>query len=549
MSEQPSKRAKTHSIKQVSSIWLVPLIAVGIGIWMLVQFITSQGPEITLKMKTAEGIEVGKTQIKALNVKVGMVTGVTLNDDYSSINVKVQMDKEAARMLKEDTLFWVVKPRIGKSGVSGLDTLLSGSYIQLQPGRAEKTRHSFDVLDIPPVAPPDAKGLRLILSYDEAGKLGVGDPVLYEGFTVGRVEKTTFDTETKKAQYQLFIFQPYNSLIRKRTRFWLTSGVDLQMSAEGFNLKIGSVESLITGGVSFKVPEGHEPGPLITKNLSKFRLYENMKEVRERFFDEYLEYVMLFDESVRGLKAGAPIEYRGIRIGTVEKVPLNMPSNRESFTDKDIPVLIRIELGRVVNHVNYESLQELADSLEKEFKHGLRATLKTGNLLTGALLVDTDVYPDATNTPKQTMYGDYKIFPTQAGGFAQIQKQVTSLLDKMNNLPVEDTLLSLNKTLESSQKTLASAGRVANELNKLLANKETQALPGDIRESLQQIQDTLNGYGPDGAPYQNLEQALGQFEQVMAELQPVLRQLNDKPNSLIFSGEKPADPIPVGGRQ
>ncbi|MDV5170174.1 intermembrane transport protein PqiB [Photobacterium rosenbergii] len=548
MSNPSPPQAKKEAIKQISSIWLVPVIAVGIGIWMLFQFITSQGPEITLKIDTAEGIEVGKTEIKALNVKVGVVTSVTLNEDYSAIEVTAQMDKDAARMLKDDTLFWVVKPRIGKSGVSGLDTLLSGAYIQLRPGKSENEQRTFKVLDIPPVAPPDAKGLRLILSHNEAGKLGVGDPVLYEGFTVGRVENVSFDTASKKAHYQLFIFEPYNSLIRKRTRFWLTSGVDLQMSAEGFNLKIGSIESLITGGVSFRVPRGREPGELITKQKSKFRLYNNIKEVRERFYEDYLEYVMLFNESVRGLQVGAPVEYRGIRIGTVSKVPLEMIHSDKNFSNKDIPVLVRIELDRVKSHVYYENLEMLKASLKEEFNYGLRASLKTANLLTGALLVDVSLFADEPAYKRQR-YGDYDVFPTKAGGFAQIQKEISSFVKKINNLPVEDTLLTLNKTLDTSQQTLLAAEKVAVELNQLLAQKETKAIPGEVRNSLQQLQETLNGFSPDGVPYQNLEQALVQFEQVMAELQPVLRQINEKPNSLIFSGEKAADPIPVGGRQ
>ncbi|GAL03351.1 paraquat-inducible protein B [Photobacterium aphoticum] len=286
---------------------------------------------------------------------------------------------------------------------------------------------------------------------------------------------------------------------------------------------------------------------MITKQMSKFRLYNNLKDVRERFFDEYLEYVMLFDESVRGLKPGAPIEYRGIRIGTVQKVPLSLPTAREGFTNKDIPVLIRIELGRVNTHAHHTTLAELKESLDKEFKNGLRATLKTGNLLTGALLIDTEVYPD-DKMPTESKYANYDIFPTKAGGFAQFQKQISSILTKINDLPVEDTLATLNRTLETSQGTLAAAEKVANELNKLLAKKDTQAIPTEIRESLQQIQETLNGYGPEAAPYQNLQQALDQFEQVMTELQPVLRQLNEKPNSLIFTGEKPADPIPVRGQ-
>lgn len=546
--ENQPEQAQVNELKQVSTIWLVPVIALAIGIWMLVQYVVSKGPEVTLTLNTAEGIEVGKTEIRALNVRVGVITDVRINQDYSAIIATAELDKDAERMLKEDTLFWVVKPRIGKEGISGLDTLLSGAYLQLQPGVSKEEKMSFRVLEIPPVAPPDAKGLRLVLYHNEAGKLGVGDPVLYEGFTVGRVEKVTFDPKRKRANYQLFIFEPYNSLIRKRTRFWLTSGVDLQMSAEGFNLKIGSIESLITGGVSFRVPRGNDPGSVITDDMSRFRLYDNLKEARERFFDEYLEYVMLFDESVRGLSAGAPVEYRGIQIGTVRRVPLEMPNALEGFSSKQIPVLVRIELGRVYPNFEPNLLPRIKERLEDEFQAGLRASLKTGNLLTGALLVDMEIYPDE-GMPEVRRYGQYDIFPTKAGGFAEIQKQISAILNKVNEMPVEDTLLTLNDSLRASQRTLRATEKMANELAVLLARKETQAIPGEIRESLQQIQHTLNGFGPDGAPYRSLEQALHRFERVMVELQPVLRQINEKPNSLIFSGEKAKDPIPVGRQQ
>jgi paraquat-inducible protein B len=167
-------------------------------------------------------------------------------------------------------------------------------------------------------------------------------------------------------------------------------------------------------------------------------------------------------------------------------------------------------------------------------------------LLTGALLVDTELYPEE-EMPELARYGDYDVFPTKAGGFAQIQKQISAILSKINNLPVEDTLASLNNSLNASQKTLLAAEKMANELAVILANQDTQAIPSEVRNSLQQIQNTLDGFGPDAEPYRNLEQALARFEQVMTELQPVLRQINDKPNSLIFSGEKAKDPIPVGG--
>lgn len=547
MSDNKPTQAEVKNLKQVSAIWIIPIVALAIGIWMLAQYITSKGPEITLRMPTAEGIEVGKTQIKSLNVKVGVVTNIKLSDDYSYITVTARMNKDAERMLRDDSLFWVVKPRIGKEGISGLDTLLSGSYIELQPGKSDIKKYNFKVLDVPPIAPPDAKGLRVVLTNKEAGKLSVGDPVLYEGFTVGRVEQVSFNTKTKLANYHLFIFQPYDSLIQTTTKFWLASGVDFQMSASGINVKIGSLESLITGGVSFGLPDGVSSGEKVITQNEKYRLYDNMKQVTEGMYDKYLPYVMLFKESIRGLQPGAPVEYRGVRIGTVEKVPFKLPTNKHGFSNKMIPILVHIELGRITQLGGHETLEGLKADLQEEFKTGLRATLKTGSLITGALFIDLNVDPDE-KAPKQQSFDGYDIFPTKAGGFAEVQKQVTDLLKKLNNLPVEKTVNSLNSTLAATEKTLQSAERVTADLDRLLKQKDTQQLPADIRQSLKEIQRTLNSYGPNGAPYQNLEGALNQFQDVMQELQPVLKQINKKPNSLIFGGDKTADPIPAGGK-
>ncbi|PSU17667.1 intermembrane transport protein PqiB [Photobacterium kishitanii] len=546
MSDNQPTEAKVQRLKQVSPIWIVPLVALGIGIWMFVQYLNSQGPVITIRLPNASGIEVGKTAIKSLNVKVGVVTKVQLSKDYSYITVTAQMNNDTGRMLKNDTLFWVVKPRIGKGGVSGLDTLLSGSYIEMQPGEGKEDKNHFVALDVPPVAPADAKGLRVILTSRQAGKLGVGDPVLYDGFTVGRVEQVSFDINSKRANYQLFIFEPYDSLVRTSSNFILASGVKVQVGAEGFNVKIGSLESLITGGVTFTTPADDQGSPQLQQK-AYYRLYNNRSEVREKMFEQHLDFVMLFSESIRGLKAGAPIEYRGIQIGTVQKVPLRLPTSQEGFTSKQIPVLVRIDLGRVYDRSDEGTLASLQQNLEKEFKQGLRATLKTGNLLTGALYIGTDVYK-AEKPMKTLTYDGYNLFPTKTGDLAEVQKQLTNLLNKFNKLPVEDTLNSMTATLKASEKTMATMQTTINDLDRLLKQKDTQALPGDVRASLKQIQTTLNGFGPDAAPYQNLEGALTRFEAVMTDLQPVLRQLNEKPNSLVFGDEKTKDPVPVGGR-
>ncbi|WP_404973157.1 intermembrane transport protein PqiB [Vibrio campbellii] len=548
MSDENNATAQIKPQKQVSAIWIIPILALAMGAWMLFQYINSTGPEITLKLPTAEGIEVGKTEIKALNVKVGVITDVKLSEDYDHIIATAQMNKDADRMLREDSMFWVVKPRIGREGVSGLETLLSGAYIQLQPGNSKVEKEHFDVLDVPPVASPDAEGLRLVLTHREAGKLGVGDPVIYKGFTVGRVETTSFDVETRRALYQLFIFKPYDSLVRTKTHFWLTSGVDLQLNAEGFEVKFGSLESLITGGVTFDTVPGLGAGDEVTEDMLHFRLFDDVKQVREGMYDEYIQFVMMFEESVRGLKRKAPVEYRGLRIGTVMKVPMRMPTPEEDFSAKKIPVLVRIELGRVYENLPSSQLPRFKEKLKEEFAKGLRGTLKTGNLLTGALYIDTDFYPDE-EPYVPSKFEDYDVFPTKQGGFAQVQRQVNDFLTKLNSLPMEDTLNSLNKTLKNSEKTLASAERVANSVDRLLNQEDTKAIPADIRKSLDQLQKTLDGYGPNSTMYSEMESTLKELEQVMTEFKPVLKQLNEKPNSLVFGEDEVNDPTPVRGQK
>lgn len=548
MSDKNKATAHVKSQKQVSTIWIVPLLALVMGAWMLFEYVNNTGPEITLRLPTAEGIEVGKTEIKSLNVKVGVITEVTLSDNYDYITAKASMNKDAERMLREDTLFWVVKPRIGKEGISGLETLLSGSYIQLQPGHSEKSERDFTVLDIPPVAPPDAKGLRIVLTHQEAGKLGVGDPVIYKGFTVGRVESTSLDINKQRARYQLFIFEPYDSLVRTKTNFWISSGMDLRLNTEGFEVKISSLETLLSGGVTFDTAPGEDTGPQVTEQMTQFRLFDDVKQAREGMYNDYIDFAMLFDESVRGLKPKAPVEYRGLRIGTVLQVPMRLPTpEEEGFASKVVPVLVRIEMGRIYDNFQSSSLEALKRKMKEDFSKGLRATLKTGSLLTGALYIDMDFFPGQNEFEAKEFQG-YQVFPTVKGGFAQVERQVNELLVKLNNLPLEDTFSSLNSTLKTSERTLASAEKVAKSIDALLKDKDTQALPADIRQSLQQMQKTLDGYGPDSTMYQEMQSTLKEIEQMMSEFQPVLRQLNEKPNSLVFGEDQTSDPIPVKGQ-
>lgn len=544
MSNSTQTEANIKKPNQISAIWIVPIVAFAIALWMLFQFINNKGPEITIIMPTAEGISIGKTEIKLLNVKVGIVTDITLSENYDYIQIKAQINKDTERMLNDQTQFWVVKPRIGSAGVSGLETILSGAYIQIQPGESTTSKLNFTALELPPVAPLSSKGIRVVLSHDKAGKLNIGDPVTYQGFTVGRVEKTSFDLAEKKALYQLFILEPYNGLLLSGSQFWLTSGIDVKLNADGFNVQVDSLQSLLSGGVTFGVPAGENIGQPFSDGLVKLPLFDNYEQVKEGLYKQYVKFIMEFDESIRGLQADAPVEYRGIRIGTVLEAPYDVSFSESNTSSIKIQILVKLELGRLFDKNNNISLSTFQQAFEQHFKNGLKAKLETGNLLTGALFVDTEF--DAPEPGfKMTKVQEYNVFPTKKGEFAMVQQQISSLFNKVNDLPLNDAVESMARSMNSLDKTLVSANTTFKKLNALVSQEATQTIPADIQTSLKQLQKTLDGFSPSSVMYNDLEQALKKFEQVLSELQPVLRQINDKPNSLVFGEDTIQDPIPA----
>ncbi|MBO2563974.1 intermembrane transport protein PqiB [Shewanella algae] len=539
-------RAEESPSAKVSAVWLIPIVALLIGCWMLYDYFNQLGSEIKLHLKTAEGIEVGKTFIKSRNVNVGVIESIKLSDDYSAIIATARVSPDAERMLTRDARFWVVKPRIGKEGITGLDTLLSGAYIELEPGRTAVGHYEFNVLEHPPVASADEQGIRVVLNSRQAGKLGVGDPVLYEGFTVGRVESTGFDTDKRQAFYQLFINKPYDELVRSNSQFWLASGLNMQLSAKGLDLQVGSLESLLRGGVSFGLPEGRLAGEKVEDGEDHFRLYDSRELASQSLYSQYLEYVMLFDESVRGLHEGASVEFRGITIGKVVKAPLTLQQygvHGAGLSNGTIPVLVRIELARVFENAESAGLEQLRSEIDRDLGAGLRASLKTGSLLTGALFIDLDLYPDAEPYQAGT-FMEYPLFPTKRAGVAEIQKQVGQLISKLNNLPLESTFQGVNHTLENTSAALAQWDKVGQRLEQLLKQQEMQALPGELQNTLREFQGMAQDYGQDSAMYAELQSSLKQLKAVMRELQPLSRQLNEKPNLLIMGADTAADPTP-----
>lgn len=545
--ENKSGEAKVQKVKNWSPVWIFPIVTALIGAWILFYHYSHQGPLVTLITTNAEGIEGGKTTIKSRSVDVGVVESAVLSDDLHHVEITARLKSGMEKLLHDDSVFWVVKPQVGREGISGLGTLLSGAYIELQPGSKGAQPARYDLLDAPPLAPPDAKGIRITLDSNKAGQLSPGDPVLFRGYRVGSVETSTFDPAKRSIRYQLFISAPNDRLVTNNVRFWKDSGVAVDLSSQGMRVEMGSLTTLFSGGVSFDVPDTLEIGEPVQTG-SEFKLFDDQKSISDSLYTEHIDYLMFFKDSVRGLQPGAPVEFRGIRLGTVARVPFFTPHMRQKLNDDfRIPILIRIEPERLRNIVGSET--DVKESLDSLLQRGLRGSLKTGNLLTGALYVDLDFYAKAQPIKDTRSFGGYPIIPTMSGGLAQIQQSLLLTLDKINNLPLNPMIEQSTKSLAETQRTMQRLQVTIDSMNKLMANKATQSLPENMQATLRELNRSMQGFQPGSAAYNKMVGDMQRLDQVLRELQPVLRTLNDKSNSLIFEAKDKKDPQPKRAKE
>ena len=544
--EKRSGEAKVQKVRNWSPVWIFPIVTALIGAWILFYHYSHQGPEVTLITTNAEGIEGGKTTIKSRSVDVGVVESATLTDDLTHVEIKARLNAGMEKLLHGDSVFWVVKPQVGREGISGLGTLLSGAYIELQPGKKGVQPAKYQLLDSPPLAPPDAKGIRVILDSKKAGQLSPGDPVLFRGYRVGSVETSTFDTQKRTISYQLFINAPNDRLVTSNVRFWKDSGIAVDLTSAGMRVEMGSLSTLFGGGVSFDVPEGLDQGQPVAQHTA-FKLYDDQRSIQDSLYTDHIDYLMFFKDSVRGLQPGAPVEFRGIRLGTVAKVPFFAPGMRQVLDDDyRIPVLIRIEPERLINQVG--DTPDIAQHIDGLMKRGLRGSLKTGNLVTGALYVDMDFFPKEPPLKAIREFGGYKIIPTVSGGLAQIQQRLMETLDKINNLPLNPMIQQATNTLSESQATMRRLQATLDNLNKLTASQSMQQLPQDMQKTLRELNRSMQGFQPGSAAYNKMVADMQRLDQVLRELQPVLKTLNTKSNALVFEAKDKKDPEPKGAK-
>ena len=467
-----------------SIVWLIPLVAALVGAFVAYRAISERGPEITITFKTAGGLEAGKTKIKYKDVEIGVVEEVRLSPDLSSVVCRARMVKDSDNYLREKSQFWVVEPRISGGQVSGLTTLLSGAYIGVDPMREGKHARTFTGLESPPIVTAEESGRFYMLRSTGAGAIGVGSPVFFRRIEVGRVVSSDLDSEEDFVTTRIFVRAPFDQRVHANSRFWNASGIDVSVSASGVKIDTESLVSILIGGIAFDAPE-HVVEPIAAEDTI-FALYETREASQDRHYSESIAYLVRFDQSVRGLAVGAPVEFRGITVGQVKDVSLEFDTKRDQF---QIPVMIEIQPERFTTILDKESRTEALDRLVQS---GMRAQLKSGNLLTGQLIVALDIFKDAK--PAQIAWdGPIPEFPTIPTPLEEITANLSKLVERLSRFPVDQIGVELNASLKELRGTLAQAERTLASANAMIGPDSD--VKAEIVRALLELRDAARALG------------------------------------------------------
>ncbi len=510
-----------------SLIWLIPIVAALIGITLVARILWERGPEVVLTFKTAEGLEAGKTAVKYKDVQIGMVERIRLASDRSHVRVRVQLNKDADGFTAEDTRYWVVRPRLDTSGISGLGTLLSGAYIGADAGVSKESSGEFAGLEVPPIITRDTSGTQYQLRARDIGSLDIGSPVYFRRVKVGQIASFDLDGDGRGVTLRVFINSPYDKFVGVNTRFWHASGIDAQLSASGFTLRTQSLATILLGGIAFQSPDEAQ-GP-IAKSDTAFALAEDEQTAMKQPDGPSQNLLMYFNQSVRGLSPGAPVDFRGITIGEVKSIGVQFDRSEREFL---MPVLVTVYPDRLrradgVRDVP-EQQAERKERLSALIARGLRAQLRTGNLLTGQIYVALDFFPkekpakvDMTKNPIEV--------PTVANSLDEIQNQVQEIATKLNKIPYEQIAGDLRTTLATLDKTLKAAETTVTRINNDVTPEITAAMK-DARKTLSSAERTL----ADDSPLQtDVRQTLQELTRAAGSIRVLTDYLERHPESLL----------------
>jgi len=498
-------------------VWLLPICAFIVSGWLIYKSASEKGPVITIDFPTAEGLEIDKTKIRYLDVEIGKVTDININQDAKTIQVTAQMHHTAENYLNQNTSFWVVRPQVGLAGISGLNTLISGAYIEVKPGDGPH-QHHFTGLPAAPVLKTEAKGRQFVLETANLGSLGPRTQINFHGIPVGEVLTQELSVHADSIRLVIFIKAPYDQFVRKNTRFWKDSGIDLSAGADGFKVRTGPLVSMLSGGIAFRTPPDDTVKD-VKPEYAMFHLYDTYEQSTQIEYRNTLKYVMYFNGSVRGLTEGAPVQLRGIPIGAVTGISLELDAKT---ADIRIPVTVDLEPDRI-KEINKQPNVSNKDMMSRLISKGLRAQLQTGSLLTGQLLVDLDFHPNS-KVALHSNNSPYQEFPTIPSSLDQFTHAAQTIMDKIAKLPLNELTTEMNSTLKSLQVTSKAANGMLTDA------KQTM---GSADKSLQSADQLLRSLEPGSTTRHEIDKLLLELNQSANSVKQLTDYLEQHPEALL----------------
>jgi paraquat-inducible protein B len=546
--EQVPHAVVTRHQRRFSLVWLVPVVAALIGGWLVVKAMTDKGPEVTIYFASAESLEAGKTKVKYKDVEIGQVTEIAFDQDFSRVRVKVLLDKAAGGLVSANTRFWVVRARVSMAAVSGLGTVFSGAYITLDPGKPGVAAWAFTGLEEPPVVTSGMPGKHFVLESDSRGSIDVGAPVYFRQTQVGMVVAVSLADDGTKVNMKVFVHAPFDKYVLAGTRFWNASGFDFKVDATGLTVNTESVVSILLGGIAFDLLDLMKgPGEPAAEN-AHFHLYESRTKAQERAYAIRNYWLVHFNGQVGGLNRGAPVLFKGIRVGDVVDVNLQYNPAKRTF---QIPVVIAVEPERFAPaNAPIPSREESRNLLDSFVEQGMRAQIVTANFLTGQQAVAFDFFRDAA--PARINWdGVYPEMPTTPGQFEQIGDKAQRLVARLEKIPIEQIAANLRDTLEGT-KRVANSPEILKTIKSLdAAIQELQAFTNELRTKtspelvavMQQARLSLasasNALESDSPLQSRMKTALEEITSAARSLRVLADYLERYPQSLLVGKDAP----------
>ncbi|MFZ3235267.1 MAG: MlaD family protein [Stellaceae bacterium] len=553
LSEPPVlARAAARRSRRVSAIWVIPLVAVAIGAWLAWDTLSKQGPTITVTFDSAEGLQPGQSQLKFKDIVFGTVKSLELAPSHGDVIVTIATTREAEPLLTSKTVFWVVKPRLFAGGVSGLETLLSGSYVGMLPGTtAGKAQRAFTGREDPPILSEHVPGHIFLLKAKRLGSISLGSPIFYRDLSVGEVLGWDIADMAQYVTIHAFVRAPYDGYVNDETRFWNASGLSIKLAGTGLQIQLESLKAMLLGGIAFETPDQEARAKVASLEDHVFPLFADRDTAQAASYTHKILVLSYFPGSVNGLGPGSPVTVHGLAVGHVTDVKLTY----DKATDRVLaPVRYEIEPERIVG-VGVRLYQNEAEAVDALVKQGLRATLQSASLITGQQQIALDFLPKAPPV-EVTMQDDYFVLPTaEAGGFAGLQASVNTLLDKVNTIPFDQIGQSLDGLLKSTN-DLVSGPQLRESLTKLAATlamaetftrnlnsgtapafKELPAMATQLQKTVTSANKLLvsldSGYGDNTKFNRDMERLLVQTNDAVSSIRALADLLSRHPEALI----------------